>query len=268
LTLAQEAARAGHFGKGFAVVAHEARIIADKLFEYTEKVKFDGVDDAIFKGIVESAIQMKFLSVNAVLEIDRMVEISMDFNIPKSMAVFAEELRRIAIGLDELTDNSVRQKPFTMPELASPVESSSASEGFFLYSICGNPLIENMKNIQEVCYCRKSDIEGNTLSLRGLKIPVINCSRYLNLSCTDFDEDRQTVMIINPEGVSIGGKDGIYAVPIDELDINLIFYSRVGYAVSPKKGHAFSEYSRECWDVVGGDQVVFADWKKLIKTHI
>jgi len=261
LTLAQEAARAGQNGKGYAVVAHEARILADKLFEYTAKAKFDGDDENMFKGIVDFAIMMKFLSVNAALEIQRMVEISMDFNIPKSMAVFAEELRRIAIGLNELADKSVLQKPFAMPELAAPSESETVGS-FFFYSICGYPLIENVKNINEICYPRKADTEGATFFLRGYKYPLINCYRRFDLPYTSYDADRQTVMLVCPDRKN--NPDEVYAIPIDDMDVNAIFYSRIGCAVPPKKGHALADYARECWDALGGEQFIFADWKKLV----
>jgi len=266
LTLLQDAARAGQHGKGYAVVAQEARMLADKLFDYTAEAKFNGDDDAMFKGLVDFVVRLKFLAVNAAIEIARVADISMDFNIPKSLAVSADELRRIAFGLNELIDKRVWQKSFTMLELASP-SGSDARDRFFFYSISGHPLIENMKNIQEVCYPRKADIEGNILHLRGHKIPIINCFHCFNLPCASFDEDRQTVVMINPEGITYGSGDGIYAVPIDDLDINAIFYSRIGCAVPPKKGHAFSDYARECWDVLGGDQVIFADWKKIIKAY-
>jgi DNA-binding CsgD family transcriptional regulator len=71
--------------------------------------------------------------------------------------------------------------------------------------------------------------------------------------------------MISPEEKNYESGEGIYAVPIDDLDINAIFYSRIGNAVPPKKGHAFFDFARECWDVLGGNQVIFADWKRLIK---
>jgi hypothetical protein len=85
------------------------------------------------------------------------------------------------------------------------------------------------------------------------------------LPCNSFDADRQTVVIISPEWKNYESVDEIYAAPIDDLDINAIFYSRIGSDVPPKKGHVFSDYARECWDVSGGDQVIFAYWKKLSK---
>jgi len=264
LCLAQEAARAGQYGKGYALVAQEARMLADKLFEYTAEIKFEGADDAMLKGIVDFVVELKFLSVNAAIEIQRVADISMDFNIPKSMAILTEELRRIASGLNELIGKSVWQKPFTMPELAS-LSGSEVRDCFFIYSISNYPLIENMKNVIEVCNLRKVDIDGNILFLREHKIPIINCFRHFNLPCKNFNPDKQTVVMISPEEKNYETGEGIYAVPIDDLDINAIFYSRIGNAVLPKKGHAFFDFARECWDVLGGNQVIFADWKKLIK---
>jgi hypothetical protein len=49
------------------------------------------------------------------------------------------------------------------------------------------------------------------------------------------------------------------------LDINEpFFYTRLGTAVAPKKEHAFADYTRECWDIADGGQLVFADWNKLV----
>jgi DNA-binding CsgD family transcriptional regulator len=243
-------------------------MLADKLFEYTAEVKFEGADDAMLKGIVNFVVELKFLSVNAAIEIQRVADISMDFNIQKSMAILAEELRRIASGLNELIGKSVWQKPFTMPELASP-SGSEARDCFFIYSISSYPLIENMKNVIEVCNLRKVDIDGDILFLREHKIPIINCFRHFNLPCKNFDPDKQTVIMISPKEKNYESGEGIYAVPIDDLDINAIFYSRIGNAVPPKKGHVFFDFARECWDVLGGNQVIFADWKKLISViHI
>jgi len=115
-------------------VAQEARMLAGKLFEYTAEVKFEGADDAMHKGIVDFVVELKYLSVNAVIEIQRVTDISMDFKIPKSMAILIEELRRIASGLNELIGKSVWQNPFTMPELASP-SGSEVRDCFSIYSI-------------------------------------------------------------------------------------------------------------------------------------
>jgi hypothetical protein len=94
-------------------------------------------------------------------------------------------------------------------------------------------------------------------------MPIINCYSFFDLPYKNFDADRMTTMIVNPEGIK-GSTDGIYAVPIDDLDIDAIIYTRIGCAVPAMQRHAFADYARECWDVIGGDQVVFADWKKFI----
>lgn len=242
-------------------MAHEARILADKLYEYVEKVRFDSNDDTMFKGILDFATMFKYLSVNAAIQILHMVDVSMDFNIPKSMSVFAEELRRLAIKLGELANENMRKKPFVIPELASPSEAVG-TDSFFLYSICGHPLIENPKKILEVhVVFRKTITEGAmTINLRGDAVPILNCHRLLDLP--QAKSDMQTVIIVTPDGNS-NGTEKIYAVPIDDLDVNAIFYSRTGRAVVPTETHAFANHARECWDVVGGDQVVFIDWQSL-----
>jgi hypothetical protein len=263
LALLQEAARAGGHGKGYAVVAHEARILADKMYSYVAELRFENNNEDMFKSVIDCATMFKFVSVNAALEILHMVDISMDFNIPKSMSVFAEELRRIAIALTELADRNLRKKPLTILELSSPLDVAGM-DSFFLYSICGHPLIENPKRIMEVVlYPRKSITDGKTFTtIRGEDIPILDCHQLLELQYTGTDE--QTIIIVNPEG---NKSENMYAVPIDDLDVNAIFYSRLGRSVSPNKGHAFSNCSRECWDVVGGDQVVFVDWQALVKLH-
>jgi hypothetical protein len=262
LVLAQEAARAGGHGKGFAVIAHEARQLADKLFDFTAKVRFDsGGSD--FTGIADLSVMLKLLATNAMIEIMRVAEFHMEFNIPKSMAVFAEEMRRLASDINELAEKSVWDKPFAIPEMAAP-SASGAVGRFFKYSICGYPLIENMSNICEVNFPAKADIEGNTFFLRGNKIPLINCYRRFDLPYPSsvLYPDRQMVVIVCLDG-NVHGKR--YAVPIDDVDIAAIFHSRNGTAVPALQGHAFAEYAHECWDAVSGEQFVFVDWKKLIE---
>ena len=265
MVLAQEAARAGDHGKGYAVVAHEARSLANKMYSYVAELRFENPGEDMFKKIADSATMFRFLAVNAALEILNTKDVSMDFNIPKSMSVFAEELRRIATSLNELADVSLRTKPMIIPELASPSEAAGM-DAYFLYSIEGYPLIENPSRIKEVVlYPHNTVTHKKMFSIRGRDIPIIDCRKLMNLRST-VEPDGQTIIIVYPEGKKSGKTNELYAVPIDDLDINAVFYSRMGRSALPNKKHAFAEYARETWDVVGDDQVMFVDWQKLVKS--
>jgi len=262
LSLAQEAARAGQYGRGYAVVAHEARIYSDKLFEYAEKIRFDGADKGKYKGLTDLTVMLGYLAVNAALEIQRMSDVNMDFNIPKSMAVFAEELRRLAIALSDLNDKPVWRGQFTLPEITYPLESTRNAGFFFMFSIGGVPLVESIDHIQEVYYLPADDITDGSARLRSVRIPVIDCYRRLNLRHKNMVKERHSVAVVCP---ARGNAEARYAVPIDDLELNALFYSKTGHAVPPNRGHAFADYARECWDAVGGDQLVFVDWAKFIE---
>jgi hypothetical protein len=269
LALAQEAARANQFGKGYAIVAEETRQMANKLFEYSAKVKFDGGDENMLKSIGDLAFQMGLLSVNTVVEVLRINPVISDMTINKSMAVLAEDLRRLSVEVHALADAKVEQKPYIWPEILSPLKSSRKIDFFFRFSIGGIQLVENPLHIQEVCYPRRVDTDGDIFSLRGMKMPVINCYKRFGLPRESYDADRQTVMLINPnhenESDPLGVIDGVYAVPIDDLDEYVVFSSRIGYAVPPQANSVFSDFARECWDAVGGGQLIFVDWKKMIE---
>ena len=266
LGFAQEAGRSGHFGRGYAIVAEEARTLANKLFDYTAKAKFEstGADD--FKGIVDFAVMTGFLAVNSMIEILRVNPVISDMSINKSIAVLAEELRRLAIDINALADTRAWEKPFVIPEITSPLKSTNSIDYFFRFSIGGIPLVENTSNIMEVLYgIRKADAQGDTLSVRGNIMRNLNLYKRFALSYEGLYTDMQTFMIIQTEGTRYLGNAGAgtYAVPIDDLDIFAIFQSKIGCAVPPNTDSAFAPFARECWDVIDGGQLMFADWQKL-----
>ena len=76
-------------------------------------------------------------------------------------------------------------------------------------------------------------------------MPVINFYERLQLP---NERDWQTIIVIKQYN-----ENGLYAVLIDDLDINALFDSYIGCDVPPNKEHAFANYARECWDAVGGE---------------
>jgi chemotaxis signal transduction protein len=258
--MVQEAANTGYFGKGYAVVAEETRRLADSLFQYADKARFEGYDGEL-EGIIEFAVLTGYLAVNASIEILNVEKTSGRI---ESMLVLSEDIRMIAMGLTCLTNIDVTSlsyvSPFVMPEIASPIKSSEKTDWFFRFSAGGVTFAENIANIGEICYLPKKDVSGDMFSLRGKTTPLIRCGQTVS----NRSGEMRTVMIVVPEGNRFGRKDGRYAVPIDELDYNMIFTSHIGYNAPPKADHPFAEYARECWDVIGGDQLIFLDWRKLI----
>ena len=97
---------------------------------------------------------------------------------------------------------------------------------------------------------------------------MLNCYQSLDLQDLNPNSEWQAMMIISPNGhdypiSSDKTNNNYYAVPIDDLDINAIFHSRIGNPVSLSKDNAFGAYVRECWDIAGDDQLLFIDWNKL-----
>lgn len=264
LSMGQEAARAGNSGKGYAVVASEARKLADNLFEYSAKAKFDKKSEDEFKDIANFAFFTGLLSINAMIEILHVSEADDTLN-NKSITVCVEDLRRLALEMNELSGKRLWQRPFVIPEITSPVKSTRKTDSFFKFSIGEISLVENALNIKEIWFGTKSDTSNKTFNLRGYEIPIIDCAKQFGLKYTGINDDWQTVMIIYPNYHKHNGyREGEYALLIDDLDVNTIFHSKIGYPVPPNKNHVFADYSRECWDAAGNDQFVFVDWLKII----
>jgi len=253
--MAQEAARAGNFGRGYAVVAHEALRAADNLQTSVVGAKFEGEIEQLLKQASAYAMELFYLSINAELEAIRICETDNTMSNNKAITVFIAELQKLAMALNELGEKRPWNQPSVLVEAANPIKSSAMRHNFFKFAVGGVVLVESALNVMEVLHRRSDDLAGDTIKIRGLEIPIINLHKCFGIAPIG---DVFAVIIVQSE------KDKYVAIPADDLDVSTIFRSNIGLAVRPAAGHPLKDYARECWDAVGGGQMVFLDWVKLL----
>ena len=261
ICLTVEAARKGGVsGRGLAIIAEETRHLTQKLAltsaDFNNKELNDKQYDMLFKATSDIAFQTGLLVINFWLELVRAYDGAEERSYVRVMSVYIEEIRALAAQILNISGKKSSPQSFVIRETASPLKSTEKPDFFLQYSISGVSFIENMSYIKEINYPDKNAFANGIYNLRGLEMPVINCYKKLNL--TETDSERQMMMII------CLNDNNTYAVAIDDLDISAPFQSKIGYNVPPAANHAFADYTRECWDAVGGDQFIFIDWEKFI----
>jgi len=266
--LGQEAARAGSFGRGYAVVAHETRILADNLFEYVTKARFEGENPELFNEVTGLALEMFYLSINTELEVTHVCDTGNEMATNKAVVVSAGMLRSIAIALIELGDSSFLQgKSSVLAEITAPLTSTHKSDNYLRFSIGGVPFVECISNVIEIISYRGFCTDGGDfIAPRGMKLPVLNCYKKFGLTRKASETDFQPTIIVHPDFSKFieGNYDNMYAVMVDEMDDGAIISSQIGTPVTAQGGHALMKFTRECWDAVGGGQFQFLDWGRLI----
>jgi chemotaxis signal transduction protein len=255
--LMAETGRLGVNGKGMAVVAYETRAFADALFRAVDAMNSGSGFDADLSGLLTN---MNLLLQNGLLEVIRVGKIEESVHTSKSIAVALDEMRQLRDVLDELLENR-RTLYLATPEASRPSPVTDASLQLFQATIGGLHFVENVRYVLEIfTYDKTTGIQYGELTLRKMRLPVIDVSAKLGLTERPADKNLGTALVIN---VDWHAKGSLYAVPVDGIATNCIFHSRIGMRAQPKATGFPPEYTRECWDAAEEKQFVFLDWVKI-----
>ena len=242
------AAGLGRDGRGFAVVAEETRKMSDKVQDFIEKAMFE--DENINADIIKDmALMIMLLAYNAAIESNRLEEKG------KQAAVCAEEIRSLAYTLaTEISDDIPldRHPKNVVPWAKTPLTTVISNNlCFFLFEAGGTYFVENLINIQEVCYGLTDS--NNKVIVRGNELPFIDLPGYLKKK-----SDKAKHIILRAPWAEESKE---YAVAVD--DFVCLFYSPIGTPITPPADMPLAKYVRECWENENGDPFFFMDWVKM-----
>lgn len=242
------AAALGRDGRGFALVAEETRTLSNKVQDFIESALFE--DEEIKMEILkDAAYEIMFLAYNAAIESHRLEEKG------KQAAVCAEEIRSLAYTLTtEISDDMPldRHPKNIIPWAKTPLTTVISNNlCFFLFEAGGTYFVENLINIQEVCYGLTES--NNNVIIRSNEIPVVNLLKYLKK-----ESNNQQYIILRAPWADESKE---YAVAVD--DFVCLFYSPIGTPVPPPVDMPLVKYVRECWENENGNPFYFMDWVKM-----
>ena len=193
------------------------------------------------KLMVQLATTMHYLSINTSLEAHRYGERALP------VVISADDIRGLTQHMLQLfaltpTGGTV------IPQASEPLTSITGRELFMTFAIDGQQVVENLKFVQEIT--EPMPYSGDTLSLRGQMLPVINLGQ---------SDDTASFLIVQTPWA---GQNKRYAVAIGtDITCNLLFSSPVGRAIDPASSqHPLAPNARECWASTTGNDMVFVDW--------
>jgi hypothetical protein len=240
-----QAAALGSDGRGLAIVAEETQKMTDKVNAAVEKAMFE--DEEINKTLItELALQLNLLALNTEMESHRLGHLG------KQSAVFAEDIRKLASDIVCLFDEVAadKAKQFAHPWPKHPLTSIISAEYLHL-DIGGINILECVGNVQEVCAYQNRN--ADTLDLRGMKLPFIDCYKTLGKK-----QEVPVSVIINTPWAE---QNKTYAVA---ADVKCIHITPVGKHIDAPRDMPLAKYVRECWENENGEPFYFMDWPKMV----
>ncbi len=246
------AAELGQYSHGMAIVADETRNMGKKLYALLD---MENINEA---EIFDVVLQLKYLAINACLEMMRLHESQL--TLKKRFSVIMDEIRNITVDIEKTFGVKqalplVRPKILGMNTVITDAMIWDSGIRFVLFSIGDIPFCEAANNVQEVFYYPTKEIKDNTIQIRDVQLPVLNL--YEKLSLKSEMEEYATVLVISTEYAEEPQK---YALLVD--DVPEVFYSGIGACTKPVGVPA--EIVRECWACEEGLQMMFLDYSKIL----
>jgi hypothetical protein len=246
---AMVAAALGRDGRGFAIVAEETRNMTNKMQHLVEQAIFED-EEIDMERMKDAAQEIMFLALNAAIESHRL-----DIK-GKQAAVCAEEIRSLAYMLTTVISDDMpldRLPETVIPWAKTPLTTVLSDNICFILLKTGDiHFVENLINIQEVCY-GLIESKDNKIILRGTELPVINTRSFLSI------ESEKPIYIILRAPWAEESRD--YAVAVDPFEC--LFYSPIGTPVAPPAEMPLSKYICEFWENENDEPLYFMDWTKM-----
>ena len=249
MLVARESAVLENDGRELAVVADETRKLANRINDMVEKTMF-GEEEIKQDELVHVATMLTYLSLNSAIAALRKGQRG------KQVAVCAEEVRQMAMGLVSLLKGEHARQETIIPLPLYPLSSVDNRICFLQFSVNGIRFVENVNNIKEVVYGKWVERTDTCIKVRGTEIPLVDGFQMLGKP-----QDILNYVILRTPWAE---QDKIYAVASEDFSVNTIFYSPIGRPMNAPYDMPLAAYVRECWEAEDGSPFYFMNWQKMV----
>lgn len=247
LDIALQASSLGE--KSIGIIADEARNIGEKLYRVFDRTKANQLQNF---DIEEEIVQLECLTTNGCIEMLRIGNYANHHTL--TLAVIFDEMMNLANDLKKLLQYKT-ELPQIIPNVFPRNPAVDISIKCIIMTIGGIDFCENIQYVAEIIRYNADNICGDILSVRGHKIPIIDCYDKLSL---EKPTETKMLVIINTDYAEQGRT---FAIPVDTLPT--VFKSDIGVSTNIYE-QPMQKYIRECWNCEENRKILFLDYLKII----